>query len=558
MVIACHSPQNVRTHNLTSSIQLHAKAPVRLDREKLDDAARRSATELIATDEHGAATNLYSQNVRDAFALADLVIRTDTSPEEFTEPQRALERFFQLYLRVPKHVHTPTRDEQGMFLAYAASLRSSALTRKVGAAICTAAGQLLAIGTNEAPARGGGAYWSDTPSEKDHDGRTFRLLAKGAFDEDPAKKLRREVLTSVFQRLKEMGSPYSELFFNPRDSADAFEAWQQQHEASGVPGRTLLDDTIEYNREVHAEALALTDAARRGVAVQGGVLYVTALPCHDCAKHIVAAGIKRVVYLAPYPKSLVREFYGDSIHIEGDPDDAADRSATAPAAGGDDPATPPTGGAPPKPPVHFANFVGVAPRRYAALFDSPWGVGARLAGSEESGLRQGDYGDEQRQWPIDLLTLIAMVGEITVYRWMKVKLEAGLGTELASRSALPHDAIDDGPTDFMRLPLCGYDGLLIGGSAPAATAPDQAFAEVGRALAVRATEVAVGMFDACQRSRAPLAVTTEDFRWLLEQQEGAAARSNDPRGWRPSGAWVDAMVEKRHPKPNTGGQGEFL
>lgn len=38
-------------------------------------------------------------------------------------------------------------------------------------------------------------------------------------------------------------------------------------------------------------------------------MYVTTFPCHNCAKHIIAAGIKRVVYIEPYPKSKALEFY---------------------------------------------------------------------------------------------------------------------------------------------------------------------------------------------------------------------------------------------------------
>jgi cytidine deaminase len=45
---------------------------------------------------------------------------------------------------------------------------------------------------------------------------------------------------------------------------------------------------------------------------------VTTFPCHDCAKHILAAGIGRVVYIEPYPKSLVGELFEDSMIIDGD------------------------------------------------------------------------------------------------------------------------------------------------------------------------------------------------------------------------------------------------
>ena len=62
-------------------------------------------------------------------------------------------------------------------------------------------------------------------------------------------------------------------------------------------------DLIEFSRTVHAEMAAIVDAARRGVSVQDCNLYTTTFPCHECAKHIVAAGIRRVVYIEPYPKS---------------------------------------------------------------------------------------------------------------------------------------------------------------------------------------------------------------------------------------------------------------
>jgi cytidine deaminase len=83
------------------------------------------------------------------------------------------------------------------------------------------------------------------------------------------------------------------------------------------------------------------DAARRGVAVNNSILFSTTFPCHECARHIVAAGIRRVYYIEPYPKSLVNELYPDSIRIEGNE----------------------TGDF-----VSFVPFVGVAPRRYQDVF----------------------------------------------------------------------------------------------------------------------------------------------------------------------------------------------
>lgn len=47
---------------------------------------------------------------------------------------------------------------------------------------------------------------------------------------------------------------------------------------------------------LHAEANAITKVARSNNSAEGSTLYVTASPCLDCAKLIIQAGIKRVVF----------------------------------------------------------------------------------------------------------------------------------------------------------------------------------------------------------------------------------------------------------------------
>ncbi len=53
---------------------------------------------------------------------------------------------------------------------------------------------------------------------------------------------------------------------------------------------------------VHAEANALLQAAKHGVAVDGATVYVTASPCWNCFKLLANGGIRRIVY---------KEFYRD-------------------------------------------------------------------------------------------------------------------------------------------------------------------------------------------------------------------------------------------------------
>lgn len=51
---------------------------------------------------------------------------------------------------------------------------------------------------------------------------------------------------------------------------------------------------------VHAEAGAISFAAKKGVALDGATIYVTHSPCLNCAKLILNSGIKRVVYQIKY------------------------------------------------------------------------------------------------------------------------------------------------------------------------------------------------------------------------------------------------------------------
>lgn len=51
---------------------------------------------------------------------------------------------------------------------------------------------------------------------------------------------------------------------------------------------------------IHAEASALAQAARKGIAVDGADVYVTTFPCPTCARSLVEAGVKRVFYKKGY------------------------------------------------------------------------------------------------------------------------------------------------------------------------------------------------------------------------------------------------------------------
>ena len=56
----------------------------------------------------------------------------------------------------------------------------------------------------------------------------------------------------------------------------------------------------EFCRAVHAEQNAIVQAAKQGVSILGGTLYVTTYPCSICARMIINSELKRIVYAGDY------------------------------------------------------------------------------------------------------------------------------------------------------------------------------------------------------------------------------------------------------------------
>ena len=63
----------------------------------------------------------------------------------------------------------------------------------------------------------------------------------------------------------------------------------------------------EICRGLHAEQNALIQAARYGISIDGASMYVTVQPCSVCAKMIINAGIKEIIYKEPYPDELAMD-----------------------------------------------------------------------------------------------------------------------------------------------------------------------------------------------------------------------------------------------------------
>ncbi len=63
---------------------------------------------------------------------------------------------------------------------------------------------------------------------------------------------------------------------------------------------------------IHAEQNAIIQAARLGISIEDATLYCTHQPCVICAKMIINAGIRRVVYEQGYPDPLSLALFGET------------------------------------------------------------------------------------------------------------------------------------------------------------------------------------------------------------------------------------------------------
>lgn len=311
-LVAAYTPRDLRASNLHSRI-------TKSTYDSQNDTHRAKAETLIQRDMDDRIKK-YGQKLNMTFPKADCFILVQDGADLAQDTTRFIELLFGNSFR------TPTPQEFGMFHAQAAALRSSALGRQVGAAIMTPERDVIAIGTNEVPKFGGGQYWEGDLNDR----RDFYL------EEDPSDTKKREALGELFNKLKEHG-------WLTNQKIEGLTIEKIVEEALPFLKGTRLVNLTEFGRVVHAEMAALTDAARRGAAVKDCTMYTTTFPCHNCARHIVAAGIKEVVYIEPYPKTLAAEFHPDSI--------AVDSSG------------------PTLNQVRFRPFVGVAPRLYMKLFE---------------------------------------------------------------------------------------------------------------------------------------------------------------------------------------------
>lgn len=287
ILMSCYSPRDTRCNELSKIIATgHSSQEPELKRHL--------AETLISRDEMESG-NSHGQGVRNAFPLADVII--DSS--QTRNIKKGLIHFFKVFFGDP--TISPKNSEYGSYLAASAALRSTDLSRQVGAAIFTESCEIISLGCNEVPKYTGGTYMHDQATETGIDGRDAAL----GYDENA--KIKSEIVKDAILKISKV--------LGDKRSPDEVDLLLKKHLYSKKAELEdlLIMDITEFGRAVHAEMNAITDAARLGRSTKGATLYCTTYPCHNCAKHIVASGITRVVYIQPYPKSKAIRLYPDSI-----------------------------------------------------------------------------------------------------------------------------------------------------------------------------------------------------------------------------------------------------
>jgi len=315
----------------------------RLQGNKYKDANRQEIDEVLQRDE--ADRERAGQHVRKTLHLGDFFINNyaEYASSDADPLAEYLARFVDIIAGT--EIVRPTRDERGMLAGWTAALRSACLSRQVGAAILDAQGNLIATGTNDVPKFGGGLYGED--DHEDH--RCF--VDQGERSEPYCRNdiEKQEIYDDIAARLRDNRLLKEEA--SPEAVRDAIAS-------------TRVGALIEFSRAVHAEMDAVVSLARSGRgSSQDATLYCTTYPCHNCARHIVAAGIREVVYIEPYPKSLAVKLHGDSIM------ELTRRAENAHGGGALKRREDVKKKSEDTEKVHFRLFSGVAPKRFATLFE---------------------------------------------------------------------------------------------------------------------------------------------------------------------------------------------
>jgi deoxycytidylate deaminase/dephospho-CoA kinase len=174
----------------------------------------------------------------------------------------------------------PTKDERIMQIAFSAKENSCCISRKVGAVVVSGSDKIAGIG------------WNDVPQGQT--GCSLRNIDNLFTSSDPEAYSDYELKDETFR--KSLSDNFStDEFTNKTGLPRTYCFKALKNKGDGEKNQV-------HTRALHAEENAFLQTVKKGgISVERGTLFSTASPCELCAKKAYQLGIKRVVYIDPYP-----------------------------------------------------------------------------------------------------------------------------------------------------------------------------------------------------------------------------------------------------------------
>lgn len=209
------------------------------------------------------------QQITLCYQMSDIIIlNNEKIIAENTDVFNKLNSIVKKYIDIieGKEKFIPSEQESLMSMAYANSMRSSCIQRKVGALIVDEYANIFSSGYNEVPN-------NEKPCLNEY-GKCYRKYLRDDINESIEGVIDNNELS---KKIKEVVKSKSKM--------------------------------LDYCRALHAEETAIVNMARLSVStdLSKSTLYTTTYPCNLCANKIAQVGIKKIVYFEPYPQEEAKE-----------------------------------------------------------------------------------------------------------------------------------------------------------------------------------------------------------------------------------------------------------
>jgi len=274
---------NAQQHHIEDRLTRGLKMSI--DQIKLQDE-KENPDDTVDTPQH-----FVSQNIKACIQKSDVHVANNG--------MYGSSNHHELYGQIIKYISliqhpgliTPSLDEKMMQVAHTAKLNSACLSRQVGASITNQYGSLKAIGWNSVA-----------------DGQTPCLLRS----KDELISGTESKAFSIYEKGEKFKKAITDFY--PKINKEDLNGRNQSFCFSEIHNKQIMSDKNQnkdsckcdknqvHTRSLHAEENAFLQISKYGgEGIKDGTLYSTASPCELCSKKSYQLGIKRIVYIDPYP-----------------------------------------------------------------------------------------------------------------------------------------------------------------------------------------------------------------------------------------------------------------